>query len=230
MNRPRQRPSRPPLTRAELAALVSSVASPASAQDRDEMAIPSHLHRNPLIRWLMWRRYEVLLELARFRGTETVLEFGCGTGLFLPVLARQVASVHALDLFPEYAMALCQRLAVPVVFADTLDDVPAGSLDAVIAADVLEHVDDVAALLCAFRTRLRPGGVLLASGPTETPVYRLGRWLAGFGGKGHYHHTDVNRLFERIVANGFIAGEMRTLPFRLSPPLFRLARFELARR
>ena len=31
-----------------------------STEDRDEMAIPSFLHRNPALRWMAWRRVEVV--------------------------------------------------------------------------------------------------------------------------------------------------------------------------
>ena len=51
-------------TRAEIRHLVDASVPGMTAHDRDEMAIPSYLHWNPLIRWLMWRRYEVVAELA----------------------------------------------------------------------------------------------------------------------------------------------------------------------
>ena len=57
-------------------ALVARANVDISAADRDEMAIPSYLHDNSLIRWLMWRRYEVIAELANFSGSQHALEFG----------------------------------------------------------------------------------------------------------------------------------------------------------
>jgi len=51
-----------------------------SNHNKDEMAIPSYLHWNPLIRWLMWRRYEYISHLSGFSRDMTVLEFGCGIG------------------------------------------------------------------------------------------------------------------------------------------------------
>ncbi len=67
----------------------------------DEMAIPSYLHWNPLIRWLMWKRCDEVVDLADLRSEMTVLEFGCGLGLLLPTLAARVRRVYAIDLFPQ---------------------------------------------------------------------------------------------------------------------------------
>ena len=92
-----------------------------SEHDRDEMAIPSYLHGNPLIRWLMWRRYEVIAELAKFNRRMRVLEFGCGPGLFLPELHHSCGQVYAMDLFPEYAGELARNCGLSVTFIDQLE-------------------------------------------------------------------------------------------------------------
>jgi 2-polyprenyl-3-methyl-5-hydroxy-6-metoxy-1,4-benzoquinol methylase len=82
---------------AEIRRLAATPVPGMTEHDRDEMAIPSHLHWNPLIRWLMWRRYEVVDELAAIAPGERVLEFGCGLGLFLPALAARAGAVYAVD-------------------------------------------------------------------------------------------------------------------------------------
>ncbi len=40
--------------------LFSRMADELSPEDRDEMAIPSYLHPNPAMRWMAWRRVEVI--------------------------------------------------------------------------------------------------------------------------------------------------------------------------
>ena len=40
--------------------ITENVTSDMSEHDKDEMAIPSYLHSNPLIPWLMWKRYETI--------------------------------------------------------------------------------------------------------------------------------------------------------------------------
>lgn len=197
--------------------------SPAS---RDEMAIPSYLHPNPLIRWLMWRRYEVITGLAIETAPLSALEFGCGIGLFLPTLASACREVYAIDIFPEYARRLSQQRGLGVIFPAHLDEIPDSALDLIVAADVLEHLPDVQVYLDGFRRKLRAGGRLVVSGPTENFIYKVGRIVAGFGGKGDYHVSNIDLLLSKIQVCGFRLARRQNLPFRLPPHLFRVAAFD----
>ncbi len=67
--------------------LFSRMADELSPADRDEMAIPSYLHLNPAMRWMAWRRVEVIAR--HFRDAHVahniepgpiVMDFGCGSG------------------------------------------------------------------------------------------------------------------------------------------------------
>lgn len=192
---------------------------------RDEMAIPSYLHPNPLIRWLMWRRYEVAADLAQLSTENAALEFGCGIGLFLPTLAAACRRVYAIDIFPEYARRLSEQRHLGVVFPEHLDEIPDATLDLIIAADVLEHLPDVEAYLAGFHRKLKPGGRLVVSGPTENLIYKIGRVVAGFGDKGDYHVSNIDLLLVQIANCGFRLIRERNLPFSLPPHLFRVAVF-----
>ena len=197
-----------------------------SSHDRDEMAIPSYLHANSLIRWLMWKRLETVLELAEIRPGDSVLDFGCGIGLMLPSLAKAGAKVYGVDVFPQFARRLVYKMNLPAEVMESLDGLADGSLDVILATDVLEHVDDPATLARVFKKKLKPGGRLILCGPTENFVYRIGRFVAGFSGKEHYHHTDVYRLFGDMTSAGFKADTERKLPFALPPHLFKIFRFQ----
>ena len=212
------------LSREEIAQLVTQdMGLPTSVTD--EMAIPTHMHGNPLIRWLFWRRYEGIARLAGFHPKMTVLEFGCGIGVFLPTLCANAGRVLAIDLFPQYAQQLAMKRGLRVTFPADLESVEDGSLDLIIAADVLEHIHELDALLAAFRRKLKPGGRLLMSGPTENIVYKAGRILAGFGDKGEYHVSNVSTLRRDIVAAGFVQRRTIRLPFAVPPHLFRVHEF-----
>ncbi len=183
----------------------------------DEMAVPSYLHPNPLIRWLFRKRLATALALLGTGPFRAGLDFGCGVGLLLPELAARTDRVFATDLELGPARAMKAELGLenltlvePELLEATVEE---GSLDYVIATDSLEHVDDPATRIATFATMLRPGGVFILSGPTETRLYRLGRLLAGFGGKEHYHHTDIFDLHDTIGADGrFARDEGRRLP------------------
>lgn len=211
----------------ELSDLTSDDIPHIRAHDRDEMAIPSYLHKNPLIRWLMWKRYELIAGLADFSSDMTVLEFGCGIGVFLPELDRSCGKVYAIDRFPEFAKSLSAKLNLRVTFISALAEVPEQSVDRIVAADVLEHIENVQPYLRLFQEKLKPWtGRLIVSGPTENPVYKVGRIAAGFRGKGDYHVSNINKLVVRINAGGFAVVKVRTLPFPFPPHLFKVCEFK----
>lgn len=214
------------VSRMQLASLVNKEPEAVDSRQRDEMAIPSYLHWNPLIRWLMWCRYAAILEHGDFRANHTVFEFGCGTGIFLPTLASCTRSVVACDLFPQYAKGLCAALSLNVEFVDPAASLGHQQFDRVIAADVLEHVHDPLRELLRFADVLKPGGRLLISGPTENHVYQLGRIAAGFAGKGDYHKRNIDDIRRLAEKAGYRSVDVVGLPFSTPPHLFRLCAFE----
>jgi SAM-dependent methyltransferase len=214
------------LNASEIRSLVSSEPPGTPPEILDGMAVPSYPHRNPLIRWLMWRRYEIIAELAGFSSDMTVLEFGCGVGLFLPELAATCGRVMACDLHPQHAMRLCSQLGLGVEFVADVSVIQPRSLDAVVAADVLEHVSDLPSLLSLLSGRLKESGRLIISGPTETTLYRLGRRLAGFGNKGAYHLRNIDDIVATALESGYELTAAREIPGPLLP-LFMILAFRL---
>jgi 2-polyprenyl-6-hydroxyphenyl methylase/3-demethylubiquinone-9 3-methyltransferase len=93
-----------------------------------------------------------------------VLDAGCGGGLVAKGLAEAGALVTGLDLSPS-----CLRVAsraVPRGFrpaAGRMERLPfaPASFDAVVAADVLEHIPDLPAVVAEVARVLRPGGSFL---------------------------------------------------------------------
>jgi ubiquinone/menaquinone biosynthesis C-methylase UbiE len=185
-----------------------------------------------------WRpQLEPLLVPARIEHGLTVVDYGCGPGHLAVELARRVGAggrVLALDLNAEFlkrtaeraaAAGVAERVTVLPVTDDVLPLEP-GSVDRVIAKNVLEYVDDPGETLRQFQRALRPGGLahvidsdwgLLAVEPLgpergaelfaaarhayQTP--HIGRKLHGlFGGAGF---RDVQL---QVLANADVKGHM----------------------
>ena len=212
-------------------ALVHRLAASLRTEASAESAIPSYTHRIPAIRWLMFRRLDVirrmaLKELARDvgHGGRAALDFGCGIGMMTPDLAPRVERLYLCDeqLTPARATAEWFRASNVVCLTpgELEPQIGDSSLDVIIAADVLEHVDDLTAVVGTLRRKMRAGGALIVSGPTETWAYRCGRKIAGFTGE--YHVRGVSEVEDGIRNTGLACEQLRRLPFPLAPALFRI--------
>ncbi len=128
--------------------------------------------------WFEGRRRAVLpLVTQALAGRERprVLEVGCGTGGNLAALERRLpgASCLGLDL-DAGALALCtgRGLGAGLVRADGARlPLANGSIELILALDVIEHLEDEAALLAEFRRVLSPGGRLVASVPAYPALW-----------------------------------------------------------
>jgi SAM-dependent methyltransferase len=198
------------------AASLREMAALLSPEDRDEMAIPSYLHPNPALRWMAWRRVDVVgrLVVERCPPGGTVLDFGCGTGVLFETCLGRAGSVLGVDIVlgaAEHWRARRRLEAVTLLLPDeAVARVPDGTVDVVVAAEVLEHIDEPADTLAFFRRVLRPGGTLVVSLPTENRLYRFGRRVAGF--TGHYHDHDAATVAGRIRDAGFDLLTSRSIP------------------
>lgn len=178
------------------------------------MAIPSYLHSNPAMRWIAWRRLEVVAELLRDSSARTVLDFGCGTGVLFDEASQIADQVYGVDIVLEPARLLIDEWGldkVSLMDPETAKaQVPLQSVDTIVAAEVLEHIDPIDDTLAFFRDRLKPTGKLLVSLPTENALYRFGRRLAGF--HGHYHESNAATIHQQILDAGFQQLRMQKIP------------------
>jgi 2-polyprenyl-6-hydroxyphenyl methylase/3-demethylubiquinone-9 3-methyltransferase len=106
----------------------------------------------------------------------TVLDLGCGGGLMAVPLAKAGAIVLGIDTslpaLREARAQGCRRAAFVRGDLGSLP-VPPQSADLVLLCDVLEHVDDPAAVLQKAATLLRPGGRMFVNTINRTLRARL---------------------------------------------------------
>lgn len=171
----------------------------------DEMAFPSYLRGNVFSRYIFWGKLDCVIQTAQLRPDMTVFDFGCGSGILLPTLCNERRTVYATDLqlaSAQYLASSLQLTSVKFVSANIWQHaIPNCSLDVIVAANVLEHIDNRASLLDIFASKLKPNGRLVVSGPTESVLYRMGRRIVGFSGE--YHVATVYDVLTDIDASGF---------------------------
>ena len=205
---------------------VDDAVHPLPPEIQDEMAIPTYLHTNPLIRWLFWKRYECITKIASFSKDMSVLEFGCGIGVYLPTLSSCAGTVYAIYLFPHHAMSLVKRMKLNVTFVADLSQIPVNHLDLIIAADVIEHLDNPSEYIKKFKSKLKPGGRIIISGPTENIFYKFGKMFAGFKKKGGYHHNNIYQITSLFRKHKMKVENIINLPFGIPPYLFKVIEFK----
>ncbi len=133
-----------------------------------------------------------------------LLDLGAGMGGFAVAAALAGAQVTACEYNPAYCQIIRLRaaryqLALPIInAAGEALPLPSAAFDLVVSWDVLEHVQDPAAVLSEIARVLRPGGHALV-----TAINRRA-WVDP-----HYHMRGINWL-PRPVAEALIELRGRT--------------------
>jgi len=123
--------------------------------------------------------------LDRERGAIRVLELGCGNGhvVSLP-LAEAGFDVTGIDFHADSIAAATAANPFPNArfLVGDVRELPGGeTFDAVILADVLEHVDDPLGLLRSSRSTVAERGLVLVSIPNGYGPYEAEQWLQRHG-------------------------------------------------
>jgi len=119
--------------------------------------------------WFVGRReliFEILRRYVSPNNEKHILEIGCGTGGNLRFLGK-FYRVTGMDIAPEAVRHARERVDCPILnadFGDTYSNVFT-DVDAVLLADVLEHVEDDRGFLSDILMRLRSGGVVVITVP-----------------------------------------------------------------
>ena len=195
------------------------------------MAALSYLHRNPLVRWVVARRMRIVMDMLDLGEGRTLLDYGCGTGILFLQLPPRPDTYYGVDLedWPaEKVLSHHRRDDVQLLKVSEWEaKIPDGSLDYLVALEVLEHVEDLPSIIKVFRKKLKPAGKLVVSGPTENFFYQVGRKIAGF--KDEYHERDIKDVCAEILAEGFKEELKYALPLGGPFSAFLIYRYGLSK-
>jgi SAM-dependent methyltransferase len=172
--------------------------------------------RSRLISWSHRGRFRTALRIARGVTGRRQLDYGCGDGTFLGLLATQqrISAVGA-EVQASIVEDCRRRFAgfddVRFELVSDLEQGAAASYDVIYCMEVLEHVLDPDLLLRRFDRLLAPGGTLVISVPIETGVpvvlKQIVRRIAGWRGIGHYPGTTEYSV--RELVSSLLAGSVQ---------------------
>ena len=181
---------------------------------------------NRILRRMFWQRLHFLnrmMERLQVRGG-TCLDFGGGSGVFLPTLARRFDHVTLLDLEAGQARLVMEHFNLDRVNIIEQDasamDFSKEPFDAIVAADVLEHFKDLDLPVPRLHRWLKPGGLIFTSLPTENWVYIFLRKVFGVEKPWDHYHTGYE-VEAALALGGFRRVKTRCVPLHLPlAPLF----------
>lgn len=143
-------------------------------------------------------------------GARRILDLGCAAGrLGASIKYRQPAAVTGVELDPEAARVAAEVLDTVLAgsISEGLLDRLEGGFDAIVAADILEHLPDPWSTVRSLGRLLRPGGTLVVSVPNVANLGVLTALVAGrfdYQPEGILDRTHL-RFFTRATAVDLLA-------------------------
>jgi SAM-dependent methyltransferase len=118
---------------------------------------------------------------------QSILDVGCGLGMYVRAMSQFSDDVHGVDVDPEKVAEASQDLsnirqapAEDLPFAD-------GALDVVLSHEVIEHVDDDRQAIVEAVRVLKPGGKLVVFAPNRLYPFET----HGAYWRGTYHFGNI---------------------------------------
>jgi 2-polyprenyl-3-methyl-5-hydroxy-6-metoxy-1,4-benzoquinol methylase len=144
----------------------------------------------------------------------SLLDYGCGVGVFTARAERNGWSVQGIELSDAARSRANEKLKNGMVVKER-SELSITSYDAVTLFHVLEHVDDPNEVLQWVRERLNPGGALIIAVPNyESPdAKQYGRYWAAWDVPIHYWHFSKSAMTRLAQSNGWFVEAIR--PMRL---------------
>jgi len=171
-------------------------------------------------------RARALFSMVPENNTGRLLDVGSGNGIAGHLLRGKYAEIVLSDYSDTLVVALLRKFkktpSVSVVQVDAKRLPYTDYFDTIIAADIIEHIDDDMVCLKGFFRALRPGGLLFLSVPAIPTLY--GRRDAKYG---HYRRYTKRGLKRQVGEVGFTVKKVfywnfiGVAPYWVSEKIFR---------
>jgi len=183
--------------------------------------------KTPFVSGIFRDRIKTALELASIKDGTVVLDVGCADGFVLEktLEINNSCKCYGVDItkknlrqIPNCEFRVSDARNLP--FEENFFDV-------VYVLDMLEHVKDFELIIKEIKRVLKPNGIAILSGPTETWFYKLCRflWQRKFS-IDEYHLYNIYQIERRFEPNGFKLIKRVSIPKFPIPELFRISKFK----
>ncbi len=211
--------------------------------EKESNVFPEHMveytSKCIFIKKIFWLRIDTAIKFADINNDDIILDIGCNTGHLLKEIQNSGHSCKCwgIDIEPKIMTIKLSNCEFRVADASNLpfnDDF----FNTIFALDTLEHLEDVESAIKEIHRVLKPKGILILSGPTESLFYRFCRFLQfrtfeknikldkpGFRRSSDHHFHSVYDLEKKFIECGFKPIKRKSLPSKLLPELFRITKF-----
>ncbi len=146
----------------------------------------------------------------------TILDYGCGTGLFLKTCSE--AGWKTMGMEPDSGarrLALGQGLDVAQNNDDLSGSLEGKQVDAISLWHVLEHVTELDATLSLFKSKLSSDGTLIIAVPNykSHDADKYGSFWAAYDVPRHLYHFEPKTLCLLLSNYGFKLVETKPMKF-----------------
>lgn len=139
-----------------------------------------------------WSKVKTRLILGLVEG-KTVLDVGCGSGRLSKILLEKGYAVTVIDS-DEKAIEIARRKGVTGFVADISSWETDLKFDCVVAADILEHIDDDRFAIRRLCNMLKLGGCLIVNVPSYK--FLFGQHDISLGHKRRYSDSELKAKLE----------------------------------
>ena len=158
------------------------------------------------------------MEFLPLRDKQSLLDYGCGNGLFIYHLLRNAPSSLSLsgyDPFIAPTSSIEQEQSIQLF--KKLEEIPSNSYDLVTALDCIEHIEDDKGALAHMHRFLNSEGFLLLTVPAFMQLYSMQDASIG-----HYRRYNKKSLQRTLEESGFsMLNSAYFFPSLIFPALFR---------
>lgn len=154
--------------------------------------------------------------LSSYVSRGTVLDYGCGTGMFLSVCKDKGWNSFGLEPDDQARkIAIEQNLNVSSNKQNLNTFINDETVNVITLWHVLEHVTDMSETLSFFKSKLSKNGVLIIAVPNYTSYdasYYKEFWAA-YDVPRHLHHFDLKSMSLLLFNNGFKLIDTKPMKF-----------------
>lgn len=153
-----------------------------------------------LVRSFTLKRKVALVRQHVSRGT--LLDYGCGTGMFLREASR--SGFEAVGLEPDAGARNIAAESGLQIFGQKSDLAPDNLFDAITAWHVLEHVSDLNETVAWFKQHLNKGGIMIIAVPNHRSfdAAHYGPFWAAYDVPRHLYHFDKTSIRNLMAKSG----------------------------